>query len=282
MKNGINLNKVAGWVLAFIGSLVLVMTVSLAIIKFTLFNGHYMLHVANKVEYSQNMAKEINDTITDLGRGSSVPPKVLQHTVSKDLVQQDFENYVTAIYSGQTFTAANQNVVANKVVESVKNYANEIGQTLDEDTVTNIDTLGKEAGKRYTSLIAIPYLSVYAQKVMAYNGHIWILLIITAGIFILLLLGGMSLASRLKHRKLRYLATIFNGAGLMLLVFPGYLYFSKLFYRLGISSKTLYDFLTTYVNGFIAMFLWAGLISLIIGAGLFIWSEQKRKKLIHH
>ena len=241
-----------------------------------------MLHVANKVEYSQNMAKEINDTITDLGRGSSVPPKVLQHTVSKDLVQQDFENYVTAIYSGQTFTAANQNVVANKVVESVKNYANEIGQTLDEDTVTNIDTLGKEAGKRYTSLIAIPYLSVYAQKVMAYNGHIWILLIITAGIFILLLLGGMSLASRLKHRKLRYLATIFNGAGLMLLVFPGYLYFSKLFYRLGISSKTLYDFLTTYVNGFIAMFLWAGLISLIIGAGLFIWSEQKRKKLIHH
>ena len=97
MKNGINLNKMASWILGFIGSLVLVMTVSLAIIKITLFNDQYMLKIADKISYSQNIAKEINETITDLGRGSSVPPRILKNTVTTKDVQQDFENYVATI-----------------------------------------------------------------------------------------------------------------------------------------------------------------------------------------
>lgn len=281
MRNESNLNKIASWILAFICSLVLVMALALSVIKFTLFSPSYMQHIADKVNYSQVMASEINETIMDLGRGSSVPPKVLKKTVTVKMVKQDFKNYVDAIYNGPSFKVANQTLVANEVVKKVKNYAAQINQTLDNEMLTNIDALGKEAGKRYAEIVTIPYLLVYAQKVMAFDSQLKLFLVGLFGIFILLLLGGISLASRLQHRKLRYVSTVFNGSGLMLLVFPGYLYFSKVFYRLGIGSKPLYDFLTTYVNDFILRFLWLGVLCLLIGIILFVLSEQKRKKLIH-
>lgn len=282
MRNGSNVNKAASWILAFICSLVLVMAVAIGIIKFTLFNPSYMGQVADKVNYEKTMANEINEAIMDLGRGSSVPPKVLKNVVKPAMVQEDFKNYIKSIYNDNpNFKTANQEIISKKVIQAVTDYADEINQTLDDETLNNINVLGKEASTRYNDIIVIPYLGAYAKKVLEFSNELWVFLAIMLGIFILLLLGGLSLSSRLKHRKLRYVAMVFNGSGLMLLVFPSYLYFSKIFYRLGIGSKALYDFLTTYVNDFILRFIWAGLICMIIGIILFLLSEYRRKKLIH-
>lgn len=282
MNNPKLVKKITSWLVAFISSVALVGLCILGILHFTLFNEQFMMQAAKKANYSQTITNEINTSITDLGRASNIPPAILKDSVSKEDVSENINHYIQAIYQNKTFELVGEDQLKTTLDRKIQAYAQQKGLTIDASSQEAIDNLKQQAVTRYQQYIEIPYLLTYGSKIMAYSKQLNLFIGLCAIAFILLLLSGIHFFSRLLHRRLRYVASIIGGAGLMLIVLPAILLISRYIQRLAINSKALYDFITTYLTSFTLTFIYWGIGCLVIYGILLLLSELQRKKIIHH
>lgn len=282
MNNPKLVKKITSWLVAFISSVVLVGLCVLGILHFTLFNEQFMIDAAKKANYSQTITKEINTSIADLGRASNIPSSIFSDTVSENDVSDNLSRYIKAIYQNQTFELVGTKQVETTLDRKIQEYAQQKGLEIDASSQQAIDNLKQQVTDRYQKYIEIPYLLTYGSKVISYKKQLTIFIVICSIALLLLLFSGVHFTSRLLHRRLRYLATIVGGAGLMLIVLPTILLISGFTKRLAINSKALYDFIVTYLTSFIQTFIYWGIACLIAYFALLIISEIKRKKVLHH
>lgn len=282
MNNPKLVKKITSWLVAFISSVALVGLCILGILHFTLFNEQFMMHAAKQANYSQTITNEINTSITDLGRASNIPPAILKDSVSKEDVSENINHYIQAIYQNKTFELVGEDQLKTTLDRKIQAYAQQKGLTIDASSQEAIDNLKQQAVTRYQQYIEIPYLLTYGSKVIAYTKQLNIFIGLCAIAFILLLLSGIHFFSRLLHRRLRYVASIVGGAGLMLIVLPAILLISRYIQRLAINSKALYDFITTYLTSFTLTFIYWGIGCLVVYGILLLFSELQRKKMVHH
>ncbi|WP_165004783.1 hypothetical protein [Enterococcus sp. ZJ1668] len=272
------MRKASRWILAFICSLSLFALLSLGVIKTTLFNQEFMISTANSADYSKTITEEINETIGDLGRGSNVPAEVLAETASQSLVKRNIERYIQSIYTELPFTVEGNAQIQQTIQTNIETYAKEKGYSITSETQGAIDRLKQSAADSFSQYIEIPYILNYGKKVMGYSKTLTLIMIFTGAVFFLLLAAIVSLTGRFWHRAIRYFAYVFGGAGLMLLVLPLFVYFSRKIDHLGIRSKSLYDFLTTYLNEFVLTFIKWGITAVVVGVVLWLISELVRKR----
>lgn len=272
------MRKASRWILAFICSLSLFALLSLGVIKTTLFNQEFMISTANSADYSKTITEEINETIGDLGRGSNVPAEVLAETASQSLVKRNIERYIQSIYTELPFTVEGNAQIQQTIQTNIETYAKEKGYSITSETQGAIDRLKQSAADSFSQYIEIPYILNYGKKVMGYSKTLTLIMIFTGAVFFLLLAAIVSLTGRFWHRAIRYSAYVFGGAGLMLLVLPLFVYFSRKIDHLGIRSKSLYDFLTTYLNEFVLTFIKWGITAVVVGIVLWLISELVRKR----
>ncbi|WP_165037848.1 hypothetical protein [Enterococcus sp. ZJ1622] len=247
-------------------------------IKTTLFNQEFMISTANSADYSKTITEEINETIGDLGRGSNVPAEVLAETASQSLVKRNIERYIQSIYTELPFTVEGNAQIQQTIQTNIETYAKEKGYSITSETQGAIDRLKQSAADSFSQYIEIPYILNYGKKVMGYSKTLTLIMIFTGAVFFLLLAAIVSLTGRFWHRAIRYFAYVFGGAGLMLLVLPLFVYFSRKIDHLGIRSKSLYDFLTTYLNEFVLTFIKWGITAVVVGVVLWLISELVRKR----
>ena len=265
------------WLLAFIGSLLLFATLALICIRMTLFNQNFMIQQVRRTGYVETIRKDMTESIQDLGRGSNIPPKVLADVVPKKTVSANVENYIRSIYQEVPFKIQGEQQIKDNILKNVEQYAQQQNITIDETTRANVTHLADRATENYGAFIEIPYLLQYGRKVMAFRSSLTLILILVSVAFALLLTGLLMLV-KMKHRRIRWSSIVFFGAGLMLIVLPMGIYFSGVINRLGITSEGLYRFVTAYVTAFDLSFVFVGLASTVLAILLVLISEGIRQK----
>lgn len=265
------------WLLAFIGSLLLFASLALICIRMTLFNQNFMIQQVRRTGYVETIRKDMTESIQDLGRGSNIPPEVLSDVVPKKVVSANVENYIRSIYQEVPFEIQGEAQIKKNILNNVQQYAQQKNIPIDETTQKNVTHLADRATENYAAFIEIPYLLQYGRKVMGFRSSLTLISVLVTVAF-LLLLTGLLLMVKMKHRRIRWSSIVFFGAGLMLIVLPMAIYFSGVIDRLGIASEGLYRFVTTYVTAFDLSFVFVGLASTVLAILLVLISEGIRQK----
>ena len=272
--------KVTRMTLAFLCSLSVYFACVLVIIRVTLGNQLFMERVVASSNYVETVTAELNHTISDLGRGSNIPEDVLNKLVTENQVEENIAGYIQSMYSDSVFHVKGSSIVKQAVKENIENYAKDKNYPLNESVKKTIETLQISIVTAIQQAIEINSLHVYGGEMGSYKRIIDLLIVLSMTISYGLIAGIIALNSHFWHRMLRYLAYIFAGSGLMLLTFPLILYKNQMIERVGISSRTFYLFITTYINHFILMFIkWGGVV-LFTSAICFLGSEYIRRKTI--
>ena len=272
--------KVARMIVAFLCSLSVYFACTLTIIRMTLCNPLFMENTVASSNYVEIVTAEINHTISDLGRGSNVPENVLSSVVTEKEVEENIMSYIHSLYSDSAFQIKGSSIVQQTVKEKIVDYAKNKNYPLDGPVQLTIETLQTAAVTAVQQAIEMRSLNIYGKKLLAYKKMIDLFIVFSLTVSFSLFAFILSLNRRFWHRVLRYLAYILCSSSLMLVTLPLILYVNQIVERIGISSKTLYLFLTTYVNHFILMFIkWGGVI-LCISIICFWGSEYTRRKTI--
>ncbi|NJE63082.1 hypothetical protein E0L10_02525 [Enterococcus durans] len=265
---------------AFVCSLSVYFACTLTIIRLTLCNQLFMENTILSSNYVEIVTDEINHTISDLGRGSNVPENVLCSVVTEKQVEENIMSYIHSLYSDSVFQIKGSSVVQQKVKEKIVDYAKNKNYPLDEPVQLTIETLQTSAVTAVQQAIEMRSLNIYGKKLLAYKKIIDLLIVFSLTVSFSLFASIISLNRRFWHRVLRYLAYVLCSSSLMLVTLPLILYVNQIVERIGISSKTLYIFLTTYVNHFILIFIkWGGVI-FFISIICFWGSEYTRQNTI--
>ncbi len=267
-------------ILAFIATLAIVSTLLLVSLRATIFNQEYMIKQSKTSGYVTAITKDINEYIQDNARASNIPPEVVKDTVKEDLVQQNVDSFIRAIYTDVPYRLVGTDVIRNNLNQAIETYAKEKKLDItDKETQTNIQHFTDESLNVFERYVAIPTFRTFAKQLISYNKQ-FVMIIILSGIFSLLLLIGLVLVSgRYLHRRLRYLAYTFAGAGLMLIVLPTILYKSNQIDHLAIQSKALYGFITIYLKNAILLVIHLGIGCVVLGVFAMLVSELLRRKV---
>ena len=67
------------------------------------------------------------------------------------------------------------------------------------------------------------------------------------------------------HRAFRFFSYAAFGCTAMVTAFPAYLYLEKIHYRFNVSPESFYKLITTYVDNLLELFMYFGLLWLVIG-----------------
>ncbi|MFV0560035.1 MAG: hypothetical protein ACK5NA_04905 [Enterococcus sp.] len=279
MKKNKLLRKLPQAILAFICSLLLFAILALGCLKLTLFNQNFMIRQTHEVQYAQLVTKEINTTIQDYGMGSNIPAKVLKNVVSKKLVQENVDSYIRGIYTDVPFQLTGEDQVKNQIQTVSEAYAKEKGYTMDAETQKNLDTLKETGVTTLDKYVELPYLLTFGQQIMQFNKTLTLMIGVIGAVFLLVFFGMMYVSGRWWHRKVRYMAYIMGGAGLMLSVLPAIIYFKGTVNRIAITSKAMYEFMTTYLNAFTLTFVWVGVVGILLAVILWGVSEALRRRV---
>ena len=272
--------KLAKMIVAFVCSLSVYFACTLTIIRLTLCNQLFMENTILSSSYVEIVTDEINHTISDLGRGSNVPENVLSSVVTEKQVEENIMSYIHSLYSDSVFQIKGSSVVQQKVKERIVDYAKNKNYPLDEPVQLTIETLQTSAVTAVQQAIEMRSLNIYGKKLLAYKKIIDLLIVFSLTVSFSLFASIVSLNRRFWHRVLRYLAYVLCSSSLMLVTLPLILYVNQIVERIGISSKTLYIFLTTYGNHFILIFIkWGGVI-FFISIICFWGSEYTRRNTI--
>ena len=272
-KRNVVLNISAKLLLAFICSVLVFGTLALVALKVTFFDETYMTNMAVKSKYHEYVAKEVNVHIQDLGRGSNVPPVILEEIVSEELVAENVELYIRTIYHDEEFMFKNLDIVKSSVVDRILQYAQTQGMELTDESIVTIDRLGEEAVDGFQKYVRLPYLADYARRAVSYEHYIDIFLIVTITCSLLVSLAICLLCKRRWIQIPQYLGYSIGGAGVMMFLLPWLIQRSGVVGRIAILSEGLYTFLTNYFNGVLQYFIKSGAITFGVGIVCVILGE---------
>lgn len=278
MSNRLNrIQKISSLFVTSVCSLMVMLLCVLLIITFTLFNPNYMKHIVEKSNYPTHLTHEINQQIENLGLASNIPSGVLDHTVGKKVVEKNILNYFRTIYTEKEFTFNGTKELDNRVRTKVTEYALKTNSEISEMNLTNLE---KNAYKVVKNYIELPYLATYGKKINGFQSVV--LMLIGGTVLALIFLFGilLSLLKGYLHRLFRNMSYLFISTGSFLIMCSGIFIYFKLFERIAVMSKALYEFIYQYLVSFNFYFLYTGILCIIIGIGFALLSEKKRHHLI--
>ncbi|WP_172207616.1 hypothetical protein [Pseudolactococcus hodotermopsidis] len=244
----------------------------------TLANEKFMIAESQKVSYAKGLQTEINQQIQDIGRGSNIPPEKLKAVIPLKFVQKNVEFYMTSIYEEVPFKLIETSFITQTLHLTLEKYAQESGLPIaNEASEKAFEVAVLDVVQQY---VAPPYLLTYAQKVMRYQSTLTLITIIVGVFLLLVTIMLMTLRVVARHIRFRIFAYVFSGSGLMLLVFPAYLYFSGKVQRIGLSSKIMYQFFKQYISDFLLNFIYIGGLCLLVSVFLWLVSENLRRRVV--
>jgi hypothetical protein len=280
MKNK-RIQKISYLIIAFTTTMLLFSIAVLASLRVTLFNENFMIQASHQAEYADQLNKEITNKIQNLGLGSNLPIETFENVITTNQVQENVDTYVRAIYADIPYHLTGKKEIKLKMQHEIEKYAIKKKMAIPDSVQHDVDTLKNEAALAYGKYITIPYFLDYGQKIMQFKDLLQIVLVILV-IICLLVMGLLYwLFSTWHHRFWRYLSYIFGGTSLMLVTLPIYIFIGDYISHIGVTSKSIYTFLTIYLTNFNLTFIYMG-SGFMVCSGIFgLISTVLRRKKVH-
>ena len=228
--------------------------------KYSMLSVHGVVHACERVEYFEDICREMKTEAYYLGIPYGITKKNLAGVFQAKEVALYIENIVASMKNGNTPRIDTYNL-RKRLEEKVQGKNNQ----LNNEQKKSLNAYITEVEKMYQKKIFIPGIDYIADMIritdkVAIIGIPILLFIVIASIFYLI-------ASRkYAHQGLRYVAYSFIGAGITLVtVFAGFIS-DKSIYRMNISDVYMRKFFTFWIGHEMLMQVFAGIGFLLVGA----------------
>lgn len=266
------MNKVLGYILGFLASIIFVLISMLLVLKMTVFNKSYLLKNLEASNYYDKVYSEIEKDMKNSLRSSGLDESVVDNLYKKSDVKNEIINLVGSIYSGSKYYVSfdevesklNNNI--DKYLKS-KNIVLEDRKALDSYVSSITEVYSKEVG-------LYGYFQNYTSKFLKISNIIDF--IIAFGVILIVLIIVIN-----KYKfKIKFLGVTFFSSSVMIL-YLRYFIWNKIDYEnILIISKAFSDVLremlldiNTYSMYFVYLFALLGLLLIFINS----WKKKRKR-----
>jgi len=246
--------NIASILLAFLLTVLLVLTALLLTPKFALFREQFFLERMEKVGFSDALATNIEQEYASLAIPSGFPEEVMKQAVDRNALNYDLYTYVSYSLHGEEFVI-DKAALQTKLNEQFLSYAKSQNAALTEEDTSNISYLSGMCADYYAKKIYFPGVKQLSQMHIRLNSMINYAL--TGCVFLFLLFSFLLFFIRsTKHRALRFYISTFIGAAISIGIVPLILLLIRPQDRLNIWPDYFYDFVISCIDGI----LWGWLV----------------------
>jgi hypothetical protein len=229
----------------------------------TVFSEEFFKQQIEVSDYTENIMKDLQETLSSYGSASGFEPKFFRSAVSPDLLQADIYREISRIYGTTAYPIDTEGFKASLLQDLYKDVERQ-GRTeeLTDESKEGLEYLANISTAAYYNLASIPFsnqISSLLQKAKGiFRNILFMLIIIDIVSLLFICFFGRSL-----RRKLECIINALAGSILIIVLPILALKLSNIIPRLNISNQALYYFFQSYVN---SLFSTAGIFLLVMAA----------------
>ena len=246
----------------------------LIVLNNTVFNYKFALKNITASGYYTRLAKEIENEFTSLGSASGFDSDIFENIIPKKTLENDVNKYIMDVYSN-TEPKVDTSDLVSSLDSTFMNYANAKGITITDETQKAIQELERNCAAVYSDYIGFMFAGQVSTYLYKFH-KVCIVLLSVFAIFISILGIILFLINRWKHIAIRNCIYSISACILMLLPIPIAGFASHKIEKIGITAKSIYDFVGLYTNNVLYNFIYIILLWLIIMCALIFLYIQRR------
>ena len=228
----------------------------------TVFNYKFALKNITASGYYTRLAKEIEDEFKSLGSASGFDSDIFENIIPKKTLEDDVNKYILDVYSN-TEPKVDTSDLVSSLHSTFINYANSKGITITDETQKAIQELEKNCAIVYSNYIGFMFAEQVSTYLYKFN-KVCIVMLSVLAIFISVLGIVLFLINRWRHIAIRNYIYSISACILMLLPIPIAGFASHKIEKIGITAKSIYDFVVLYANNVLYNFIYIILFWFII------------------
>lgn len=258
---------ILGYILAFIGSIILTLLVAVVIVKFTVLNKQYVKDLLEKNNYYTNVSEEINDKMKYYMESSGLPENILENLYSKEELKSDIVLFIDNAYDGNKIKI-NVDKISNRLNKNIDDYLNDhdvkvTSQSYINSFVNNMSSIYEKEVNLYGMVNGF---ILYVPKVMSIVN---MLLLVLSVILIIIIMGLLLL-------KVNYIGSLVMASGLIIM-FVKLLFNEKIDYQnILIISNNFSNIIKVFIKNIGFICLISCVILVIVGLLVNIIKSYKK------
>ncbi len=261
--------------LSFFIALFLSLSTYLVAAYFGFFNESVIYNSLDSSDYYTTALNYYSNSTKTLTVLYGVDDTVLKDTVNSVKFRIDVDNCIHTSFYGKVCSIDTENM-QSKITANMTAFMVAEDITLTTEVQTGIDEFTKMTLDNYAKSVNIPYFSYYVKVKNKADG------LILAAVLILTLISGflISLIFGMYKRKLKALRYIIYGTistGLICIILPVYLVWTKFYERVQITPNYVSQLISSLLHRGLWVFIWLGIGWLILSILLLILKQ----KLMH-
>lgn len=233
-----------------------------------IFNDRIILSQLDKTAYYASVNDAIRENVSELLLPSGLPDTILDGVIDEDEVRHDTKNAVQMSLKGQGYKADTRGLEA-RFKQNIQTYIEENAIVIGEETEEGIEQLLAAIKKEYERCMDFPFTKYFVRYQAAFHKFLIpaLALFVVMSVFICMILIRMQ---RWRHRGMRYISYATLASALMVGIPTLVLLFSKVYTRVNVSPKYLYDLMVGVVKTDLIVFLMLFLLA-VVAFGLELW-----------
>ncbi len=267
-------------VVAFFLSLVLFLLSICTVLEMTVFSQDYMLSVMGNNGYYEMVKSEMKTELKNLCNASGLSNEFAENFVDDYGIDTAVQDYIASFYSGDN-TLVNTTVFKQKLYEAVDVYIKDNNIKTNEHTNEYIANFVNEATEIYVNQISITFFSTIANYIDKTKTPLLIITLSLAAAAVILIVL-IVFTNRFKHRRFRYICYGLSGGFLSVTVLPTIVFLSGKIEKVNITTRSLYNLFTNYINGVLSSFYLISAVLLLAAVGVFVLYVRTYQKALKH
>ncbi|MBQ9624771.1 MAG: hypothetical protein IJR47_01555, partial [Clostridia bacterium] len=249
------------YLISFFMCLCLAFAATGAGVYFGFFNEGALIGAYSETESFNDVRETILDNINYADTPLNADRPLFESVITKEMVQNDVSEFIASAMNGREY--------APEFEDFEKSYYSNFGGKLSEKNII----ITKEADIQiegyydlfkafyYEQIAKLPIGAFIWFKTTYFSSAIAILVIGCAGTAVCALLMYLTLKNR--RNRIKLFAISFLSAGIITMLFPAYMFFTKSYLNLQIADKVNYDVAVKFAsNGLITINIFGGLLLL--------------------
>jgi len=209
------IKRVYQFLLTLLSIICLTIACEMMITKTFLLSPTHWVKTSQESQYTNYLTNSINQSIQDIGAASGIKNDGLKNVISEEQVQENLNQFITSAFQGKAYEVTDEKI-KESLYRTVEEYAKQENMIINESNQVYVDNLVNQGVQLYNSQINNKVISTIGLRVHLIQRMVRLLLLITSGMFVLLLILLYFASDRYKHVFVRNIAYIVMTTGLLL------------------------------------------------------------------
>lgn len=261
-KKNIMLRSGISYILAFILTICLTLATVLVVIRYGCFNEDSLLKNMSSNSYYDDVYEDMMGDLKSMTIPTGLPDSVYENAITRTAVHNDINGKVKAQFAGEAYTSKSEEI-KSALNANIAQYLKDTDYTLTDEEERSITSYVNAVLVDYENYISMPFIDILVKAKNMFD-KVFLIAVIA-----LLVMSAIAVYVELQlhkwlHRALRYLSYTALGCAVMLISVPGYFYLAQIHYRLNLKPESFYNLATTYIDNILKLFLYFGLLWIVV------------------